>query len=239
MTKKGFERFLSSVSLLTVNQGIMNQIVYVNGDGAYLEDEKPLIDYLADQGFEVMFIPLKESGPQVSYQELSAESYCQYIDSMLPKEFTTFTMLAISKGCAWSRIYAAKNTKRVKKLVLIEPTTLTPELLAEFENARGNSFINEFHSNPAEVTREDNTKTALDVLVSDHTPYIPRCPTVIIWTSRDTQNRPYDNYVLGLKRKFERYLRSKGVRLSVIHVDGPHYIATEPRYFKLISNALK
>ena len=63
MTKKGFERFLPSVSLLTVNQGIMNQIVYINGDGAYLEDEKPLIDYLADQGFEVMYFLVENPLP--------------------------------------------------------------------------------------------------------------------------------------------------------------------------------
>ena len=169
----------------------MNNLVYINGDGATLEDEKPVIDHLYEHGYEVMFIPLKESGPQVSYQELSPKSYCKYIDSMIPEHFNQFIMLGISKGCAWSRIYASKYPNRVKKLVLIEPTTLTPDLLVRFENARGNTFINELYSNPAEITREDNTKTALDVLVSDHLAHVPRCPVTIIWTSRDAQNQPY------------------------------------------------
>lgn len=209
------------------------------GDGASLEDERPLIDYLSSKGFAVQWIPLKESGPDCSYEELESDAYCKYIDSMIPKEFYSFTMYGISKGCNWVRVYAAKNPTRVKKLVMCEPTTMIPSLLRDFEIDRGNDFIDEMYTNPAKITREDNTKTALDVIVSDHRSYIPKCPTTIIWTSRNTQNEPYDNHVIHLKEKFVNYLRNKGARVKVINIDAPHYINVQRRYFGVILNALR
>ena len=214
-------------------------LVFINGDGASLEDEKPFINWLSSKGYSIQFIPLKESGPQVDYEELESDNYCAYIDSMLPKQFYQFTMLGISKGCHWCRVYASRNKSRVSKLVLIEPTTMTPELMQQFELDRGNYFISNYYNDPSELTREDNTHTALDVIVSDHKAYIAKCPVVILWTSKNNQNQAYDSHVLALKKKFERYLINHSVHLKVIHVDASHYLTTQPKHFSTILKALK
>ena len=41
----------------------MNNLVYINGDGATLEDEKPVIDHLYEHGYEVMFFLVENPLP--------------------------------------------------------------------------------------------------------------------------------------------------------------------------------
>ena len=214
-------------------------LVILPGDGYELSNQKKLIDYLSSKGFNVKWIQLMESdSQQLSYDDLLPENYCKYISSKIPPEFDSFYMYGISKGCYWSQVYASLNPHKVQKLLLIEPTTMKPDLLKNFELNRNNDFIQEYYDNPAHVTREDNSKTALDVLVSETRRFIPKCPTTIIWTSRDNRNEPYTPEVISLKKKFEAYLKNNGCKLKVLHVDGSHTLDQEEANYPLIYRAL-
>lgn len=216
-----------------------SNVVIIPGDGYRLENHQGLINYLSSHGFNVQWIPLKESGPPVDYEDLEADNYCSYIDSMLPKSFYRFSMYGISKGSHHCKVYACKNPTRVKKLVLVEDTMMIPELMKQFELCRGNDFINDYYTDDSKLEREDNTKTDLDVVVSDKTKYVPKCKTIMVWTSRDNQNKPYDNHVQALKKKYVRYLKNNGCPLTVRYVDSDHCLDQHSKYYPLICSLLK
>ncbi len=213
-------------------------VVILPGDGMDLDYHKPLINYLSDHGFSVFWIELMEETKPCSYQDLEPDNYCKYINDQLPSNFDKFYAYGISKGCYWWTVYASKYPGRIINLLLIEPTTMKPDLLREFELDRGNDFIQELYDDPSEVTREDNTHTALDVIVSDKRKFVPKCRTTIVWTSRNNKNEPYDSTVIRLKKQYENWLRLNGCHLKVLHVDDQHCLDQNPKNFPYIMRAL-
>ena len=205
------------------------------GDGYELGNQKGLIDYLSTKGFNVKWLNLMEQvDDNLNYEDLESDKYCKYINENLPSDFYKFSIYGISKGCYWGTVYASLNPSRVEKLLLVEPTTMKPDLLKEYELTRNNDFIVEYYNNPAKITREDNTRTTLDAIISDHKKYIPKCPTTIIWTSRNNQNIPYSSEVIRLKKKYEAYLKNNGCPLKVVNVDGCHVLDQDPKNYPLI-----
>ena len=207
----------------------MLKLIYLPGDGYTPEVIAPFIDYLEAPGVEPTVIPLREMDEDCSYDDLEADSYCAYIDTFVDTS-SHYVIYGISKGGHWARVYAAKRPQLISKCILVEPTTLTPGLLVKFEEHRGNDFIEDYRRIDARLPYLDSTHKALDAIVSDDSAYIPRCPTVVIWTSRDNQGQPYDEPVLHLKSQFIRYLRSHGCPVTVKHLDADHCVDTHERY---------
>lgn len=211
----------------------------MGGDGYELDNQKGLIDYFSDHGFNVKWINLlEEVNDNVSYEELEPRNYAKYIDENIPKEFNKFYAYGISKSCYWLQCYASLYPTRVEKLLLVEPTTMKSDLLRDYELTRNNDFITEYYENPAKITREDNTRTAIDVIVSEKHNYIPKCKTTIIWTSRNNKNEPYTAEVLKLKKRFELYLKNNGCNLKVLHIDSDHCVDQNPKNYPLLYKAL-
>ena len=89
-----------------------------------------------------------EEDPSVSYDDLKSDHYCEYIDSFINPKLD-YWMIGVSKSCHWFRVYASRRTN-IKKLILIEPTTMNPRLLVEFEKSRDNYFITDYFKDSEE-----------------------------------------------------------------------------------------
>ena len=202
------------------------------GDGYTPDTLQPFISFLSTQGFNCIQIPLKEEDPTVSYDDLRADSYCRYIDSFIDQK-QSYWMLAISKSCHWFRVYASRRTN-IKRLILIEPTTMNPRLLVEFEKSRDNYFITDFYKDAEEHDEYTSEEKALDSIVSDKHSYFPSCPITVIWTTRDNKNEWYPERVLMLKRKFVEYLKRNGCRVKVCTINSEHNALSYPDNWKLI-----
>ena len=184
------------------------------GDGYRFEDQMPWINFLEKHGFKCVQIPLMEINPAVSYKDLSSDNYCKYIDTFINPKLE-YWMISISKSCHWFRVYASKR-RNIKKLIMIEPTTMNPKLLVRFEEARGNYFVKDYFEESEEHEEYDADQKALDSIVSDKKRYFPKCPITIIWSTRDNRDEFYSERVNMLKREFETYLKRNGC-VEVIH----------------------
>ena len=97
------------------------------GDGYSPDTQLNFTNFLSRNGFNVISVPLMESNPQISYEDLKPDNYCKFIDKYVNKNLD-YWMVSISKSCHWFKIYASKRNN-IKKLIMIEPTTLNPKLL--------------------------------------------------------------------------------------------------------------
>lgn len=212
-------------------------LIYIPGDGYDESTAAPFINFLNQHGVKVIFIPLQEEDENCTYEQLRADAYCDYIDRYVPKATPNLYGYGISKGCHHLRVYAAKRPGKLKKIILVEETTMNPELMMQYEHSRGNDYIEEFYENPNDISGLNATDKALDVLVSDHTKYCPRnIPIKIVWTSRNNMNEPYSQDVLDLKKRYESYLKRNGCRIQVFHLNSDHCVDTHPEFFpKLLS----
>ena len=209
----------------------VNLIVGV-GDGYRYEDQVPWINYLEKHGFHCVQIPLQETNPAVSYDDLRADNYCRFIDSFINPKLE-YWMICISKSCHWWRIYASKR-KNIKKLIMIEPTTMNPKLLVRYEEARGNYFVKDYFEESEEHEEYDADQKALDSIVSDEKRYFPKCPITIIWSTKNNQDEFYSERVNMLKREFETYLKRNGCNVKSFTVNGNHNLTLNEKNFDLL-----
>ena len=215
-------------------------LVYMPGDGYSYNDAEPFLKYLNDNGINTIPIPLQEENPDCSYEQLSTDNYCKYIDSYIPKSTPNLYGYGISKGCHWIRVYAARNPGKFKGLILVEETTMTPELMVKFEQARGNDYVEEFYHNPNEISGLDSTEKALDVIVSDKQKYCPKnIPIVLVFTARNNLNQTYTADVLALKRRYANYLKRNGCNVRVVHLNTDHCVDVHPEYFPKLLEIIK
>ena len=117
---------------------------------------------------------------------------------------------------------------------MIEPTTMNPKLLVEFEKSRNNYFITDYFEDAEEHDEYDADQKALDSIVSDNKKYFPKCPITIIWTTRDNQNEYYSPKVLMLKTEFEKYLKRNGCKVKSYTIDSEHNAMTHEQNFPLL-----
>ena len=214
----------------------INLIVGV-GDGYKFEDQIPFMNFLKIHGIDPIQIPLQEINPAVSYDDLRADNYCRFIDSFVdPKK--DYWMICISKSCHWFRIYASKR-KNIRKLIMIEPTTMNPRLLVEYEKSRDNYFITDYFKDAEEHEEYDADQKALDSIVSDNKSYFPKCPMIIIWSTKNNQDEFYSEKVLMLKREFEKYLKRNGCDVKVFTINGNHNLTLEKKNFELILSIMR
>lgn len=218
-------------------------IVCIEGDGVDEGTAGPWLSFLAENGYKPIYVPLLESNPNTSYEELRADNYCKYVDKYIPKGTNDIILYGQSKGCHIAMMYATRNPKRFKQIVLLENTMMNKDLMVEFEKDRGNDYVEDFAENPNDIPGLDATDRMLDIAVSDPTNYCPRfIPIKLIWTSRNNQNEPYDRTVIELKKKYERYLRSHGCRVKVYHLNTQHCAdvlepAMRPRLLQIIEDS--
>ena len=201
-------------------------VIILPGDGYKKQMLKPFMSYLSKYGIHPVFIQLLENRKACSYDDLETDNYMEYINSRIPSSWKSFVIYSISKGCHWARVYASKYPNKVKRLILVEPTTFNQQLMLEYEKSRGNDFIEDFYRIDAPFKGIDSTMKSLDVLVSDSHKYIPRgVPTIIIYTSRNNENKPYSADVYRMKREFVKYLRSNGCLNTTVHWINSHHCA--------------
>ena len=216
----------------------MITLLWLPGDGMTFEMESGFFNCLKPAGIRVIYIPLLEEQGTVTYDDLSSDNYCKYIDGFAEKAEGELWIGGISKGCHWARVYASKR-RNIKKLILIEPTTLKPDLLVEFEDDRGNGdWMRDLYIDDTEHEELPNDRKALDVIVSDKKSYIPHCKTIIIYTTRNNENEVYDNRVLTLKRKFVNYLKNHKVNVKVNTIDSDHCATMHRRNYELLKNLI-
>ena len=207
-------------------------LVYMGGDGYTESTAQPFLNYLNQHGIKTIYIPLREEDENCSYDDLETENYCQYIDGFIPKATPNLYGYGISKGSHWIRVYASKRPRTFKKLILVEETTMTPELMVEYEHSRGNDYVEEFYHNPNDIPGLNSTDKALDVIVSDHAKYCPKgMPIHVVFTSRNNMNEPYSEDVVQLKNRYVQYLKRNGCQVRVHKFNSDHCIDTHPQYF--------
>ena len=218
----------------------MTLVIYISGDGITPEMLAPLIEYLRNHGIRIIQIPLREETSEISSRELTASSYNSYIESFIPKSESHLVLVGESKGCFHLTRFASTSRMkdRVDKLILIEPTTMKPDLLVEFERQRGNDYIEDYAREPGVNENLDPTEKTIDEMVSDTRKYIPKCRTIIVWTTHDNTKNPYTPDVVHLKREYERFLRSNGCNLKVIHRVGNHCQDMEAKNYPFILRLL-
>lgn len=202
------------------------------GDHYSPDTQLNFANFLSRHGFNVISIPLQESNPQISYEDLKPDNYCKFIDKYVNKNLD-YWIVCISKSCHWMRIYASKRNN-IKKLILIEPTTMNPKLLIKYEEARGNYFINDYFEDSEEHDEYDVDQKALDSIVSDKKKYFPKCPIIIIWSTRNNQDEFYSEKINMLKREFERYLKNNGCKLKSFTINGNHNLTLYEKNFDLL-----
>lgn len=207
-------------------------LLYMPGDGYTEGTVSQFLNYLQQHGINVIFIPLQEENENCTYEQLTPDAYCDYIDQYVPKATPNLYGYGISKGCHWIRLYAAKRPGRIKKLILVEETTMTPELMLKFEQARGNDYVEEFYDNPEDISGLNATDKALDAVISDHSVYAPKhIPIHIVFTSRNNMNEPYTSDVVALKNRYVQYLKRHGCNVRVHHFNSDHCIDLHPEFF--------
>lgn len=215
-------------------------LLYLPGDGYTETNSAPFLNFLSQNGINPIYIPLIEEDSNVSYNDLSTENYVKYISSFIPKSTPNIYAYGISKGSHWARVFAAKKPGIIKKLILVEETTMTPELMVKYEQSRGNDYVEEFYDNPNEIPGLDNTEKALDVIVSDKQKYCPKyIPIEVVFTSRNNMNQPYTSDVIMLKNKYVNYLKRNGCRVRVHKFDSQHCIDLEPKFFPQLLEIIK
>ena len=207
-------------------------LILGQGDGYSPETQLNFANFLSRNGFNVISIPLLESNPQISYEDLKPDNYCKFIDKYVNKNLD-YIMVSISKSCHWFKIYASKRSN-IKKLIMIEPTTLNPKLLVEYEKSRNNYFVEEYFKDDNEYEYLDSDQKALDSIVSDKKNYFPKCPIVIIWTNRNNQNEFYSEKVIMLKKEYEKYLKRNGCKLKSFTINSEHNATTHEKNFDLL-----
>ncbi len=190
------------------------------------------LEFLRQHEINVIFVPLQEEDEDCTYEQLDADAYCDYIDQFAPSRCPNLWCGGISKGAHWARVYASKRPGRVKKLLLIEETTMTPELMVKYEQARGNDYVEELYDNPNEIDSLNATDKALDAIVSDRAKYCPRgIPIHIVFTSRNNMNEPYPADVVSLKNRYVSYLKRNGCQVRLHKFNSDHCIDTHPEFF--------
>ena len=229
----------------------MITLLAIFGDGYTNEVIKPFIDYLTSHNVNVMVVPLREENETCSYDELDADNYCDYIDSYVEKipgfnmsnaeKFKSSKLVGygISKGAHHIKVYATKRPNLFRKIVLVEDTMMNPKNMVKFEKDRGNDFVEEYDNQNREIEGLDATHKALNAIVNDDTPYIPKCPITLVWTSRNNENEEYDETVLRAKRDYTNYLRSHGAKITVKHINEQHCVDTIPKWFGYLLNLIK
>ena len=209
------------------------------GDGYTESVAQPFLSYLNQHGFKTIYVPLLEEDQNCSYDDLSTSNYCRYIDRYIPKSTPNLIGVAISKGSHWLRVYASKRPNVFKHIVLMEETTMTPELMIQFEKQRGNDYVEEFYHEPDDISGLDATQKALDVIVSDKEEYCPKnIPIDIIFTSRSNTNEPYSSEVIRLKNRYVKYLKDHKCRVRVHHFDSDHCIDLHPEFYPQLLNII-
>lgn len=216
----------------------MLNLIILPGDGYKKYMLKPFMNYLKLYSIHVIFIQLLENRKSCSYEDLSTENYLKYINSRIPRHYKSFVIYSISKGCHWARVYASKCSERISKLIMVEPTTFNPQLMREYEKSRGNYFIDDFYRIDEPFTNIDSTMKSLDVLVSDKNEYIPRVPTIIVYTSRNNENKPYSMEVIRMKKRFVEYLKRNRVNVRVINIDSHHCVDLYPKNFQFLKSLI-
>ena len=214
----------------------MINLILGQGDHYSPETQLNFANFLSRNGFNVISIPLLESNPQISYEDLKPDNYCKFIDKYVNKNLD-YIMVSISKSCHWFKIYASKRSN-IKKLIMIEPTTLNPKLLVEYEKSRNNYFVEEYFKDDNEYEYLESDQKALDSIVSDKKKYFPKCPIIIIWSTRNNQDEFYSEKVNTLKREFERYLKNNGCKLKSFTVNGNHNLTLYEKNFDLLYNLM-
>ncbi len=212
----------------------MNKItlLYLGGDGYSEETAGPFINFLEQHGINVIFVPLQEENENCTYEQLTPDAYCDYIDSYVPRNTPNLYGYGISKGSHWIRVYASKRPGRLKKLILVEETTMVPELMLKYEQSRGNDYVEEFYDNPNDIPGLNSTDKALDAVISDHSVYAPKhIPIHIVFTSRNNMDEPYTSDVIALKNKYVQYLKRHGCQVRIHHFNASHCIDTQPQFF--------
>lgn len=196
--------------------------------GAYsTELINPFIEYLTENGVNVTYVPLLESDPNVTYSELELNNYADYIHSFC-KPKLTYTVYGISKGCYWAIVFSKFYHKLVRKLVLVEPTTMIPKLLRKFERERNNAFIDELYYTKHEIPDLPAYKKALDVIVSNP-PIRPKNPAHIVITTRDNQDNECSKSVMRMKTEYAKWV---GAKFDVI--DSNHCVDMDPEKWKYL-----
>lgn len=210
----------------------MINLIVLPGDHYQPETQAQFIRYLEQHGFDCTQVPLVEFNPNASYDDMRAEEYCKHIDSFIDKK-KYYWIFGISKGAHWARVYASKRSF-VKKLISCEETTMNPRLLVEYEKSRDNYFITDYFRDAAEHEEYDVDSKALDSVVSDNGSYFPRCPIIVIWTTRNNENEVYSSSVNLLKRKFVAYLKNHGCRVKAFTIDSEHNCTSHENNFSLL-----
>lgn len=216
----------------------MPNLIILPGDGYKKHMLKPFMNYLKFYGINLIFIQLLENRKECSYDDLEVENYMEYINKNIPHNWTKFTIYSISKGCHWARVYASRYSKRIEKLILVEPTTFNPQIMREYEKSRGNDFIEDFYRIDEPFTNINPTMKSLDVLVSDKNKYIPKVSTIIIYTSRNNENKPYSHDVIRMKKRFVEYLKRNGVSVKVINIDSHHCVDLYSKNFQFLKSLI-
>ena len=117
---------------------------------------------------------------------------------------------------------------------MIEPTTLNPKLLVEYEKSRNNYFVEDYFKDDNEYEYLDSDQKALDSIVSDKKNYFPKCPVTIIWTTRNNQNEFYSEKINMLKKEYEKYLKRNGCKLKSFTINSEHNATTHEKNFDLL-----
>ena len=117
---------------------------------------------------------------------------------------------------------------------MIEPTTLNPKLLVEYEKSRNNYFVEDYFKDDNEYEYLDSDQKALDSIVSDKKNYFPKCKMIIIWTNKNNQNEFYSEKVIMLKKEYEKYLKRNGCNLKSFTINSEHNATTHEKNFDLL-----
>ena len=208
----------------------MKPFVIIPGDGYEEQMMHPFMKYIRSLGYYPIYVPLIEESEDVTYDDLSSRNYAKYIDKHVKSKSILY---GVSKGCHWATVYSTLYPSKVKRLILVEPTTMEPSLLVAFETYRGNAFVKQYYDIDDELDI-DSTGKAIDTIVSDRRSYIPKCPILIIWTSIDSSGNRYSPRVINLKRRYIQYLKINGANVIVKDVEGPHCLDLHPKYFQKI-----
>ena len=195
----------------------MINLLLGQGDHYTPETQPQFANFLSRSGFNVVQVPPLESNPAATYDDLRSENYCRFIDKYVNPNLQ-YWMVCVSKSCHWFKIYASKRSN-IKKLVVIEPTTLNPKLLVEYEKSRENCFIADYFRDDNEYDYHDADEKALDSIASDKKHYFPKCPVTIIWTNRNNQNELYSDKIVMLKKEHGKYLTKDGCDVKSFTID--------------------
>lgn len=215
-------------------------LIYLPGDGYTEATARPFLNFLNQHGIRTIYVPLQEENENCTYDQISPENYCKYIDCYVSDLRGQVYGYGISKGEHWIRMYAARNPGKIKKLILVEGTCMTPKLMVQYEHSRGNDYVEDLYEDPVEHEEMNATDKALDAIVSDKGKYAPKnIPIHIVFTSRNNQNEPYSADVIALKNQYVNELRRAGCQVRVHKFNSDHCIDTHPQYFPALLSIIE